>query len=137
MQSLRCRVTLVRLDGHRSRAQRGTVTAEAAVVLPVVAAVALALVWLISLAIMQVRVVDAARDAARSAARGDAQSVAVAQARRTTTQDASVRFERQGDQLTVTVTVQAAAPGWLLVPLPAVTLDASSTMIAEDAKPRP
>ena len=41
-------------------------------VLPVLAAVALGLVWLLSLAATQVRVVDAARETARAAARDDA-----------------------------------------------------------------
>ena len=58
-------------------------TAEAAIVVPIMAAFALALVWLITLGIAQVRAVDAARDAAREMARGDDAAAAVSAARRT------------------------------------------------------
>lgn len=121
-------------EGARSRRTgAGMVTAEAAAVLPVVTAFALVLVWMVSLGIAQVRVVDAARDAARSVARGDDDATATAAARRTVGDDATVEIERAGALLTVTVTEVAGAPGWLLVPLPSVTLHASSTAEDEDA----
>ena len=50
-----------RTSASRTRGERGAVTAEAAVVIPV----------LVALATTQVRVVDSAREAARLAARGD------------------------------------------------------------------
>ena len=59
------------------RHERGAVTAEAALVLPVLVATTLGLVWLLALAVGQVRVVDAARETARAAARGDPTDVAV------------------------------------------------------------
>ena len=49
----------------------GAVTAETAMVLPMLVAVALGLAWLVALAATQVRVVDAAREAARAVARDD------------------------------------------------------------------
>ncbi len=45
-------------DHNRLRWERGTVTAEAAIVLPLIAAVCLALVWMVSIGIIQVRAVD-------------------------------------------------------------------------------
>lgn len=115
------------------RSCAGMVTAEAAAVLPLVTAFSLVLVWMVSLGIAQVRVVDAARDAARSVARGDDDAAASAAARRTVGGDATVEIERNGRTVRVTVTDEASAPGWLLVPLPSVTLHASSEVEDEDA----
>ena len=53
------------------RSERGAVTAELALGLPLLLAVTVGLVWLLAAATAQVRVVDAAREAARVAARGD------------------------------------------------------------------
>ena len=47
------------------------VTAEAAMVLPVLVALTAALAWVVTLGIAQVRLVDAAREAARLAARDE------------------------------------------------------------------
>ena len=51
--------------------ERGMVTAEAAMVFPVLVCLTLALAWTVLLGVAQVRVVDAAREAARLAARGE------------------------------------------------------------------
>jgi hypothetical protein len=109
------------------------VTAEAAAVLPLVAIFALAMVWLLSVGITQVRVVDAARDAARAVARGDPDDQAIVAARRTAGADARVGIHRAAGLVTVTVLEQARAPGWLLVPLPAVAIRSQSTVEVEDA----
>lgn len=110
------------------------VTAEAAAVLPLVSVVALALVWVVSLGIIQVRVVDAARDAARAVASGEDDRTATAAARRTAGEDAVVDIRRTGDLVSVTVSESATAPGWLFVPLPPVTLRARSDVEDEDAR---
>ena len=121
----------------RLRGQRGTVTAEAAIVLPLVAAFALALVWLVSLGIAQVRAVDAARDAARALARGDDESAAVSAAERTAPDGSTVTTRRADDTVTVMVESRQRLPGWLLVPLPTVTVSADSTVQAEDHREDP
>lgn len=54
-----------------SRDERGIVTAETAAVLPLLVAVTLGMVWLLTVGLAEVRVTDAAREAARAAARGD------------------------------------------------------------------
>jgi Flp pilus assembly protein TadG len=107
------------------------VTAEAAVVLPLLALVALALVWLVSIGIAQVRVVDAARDAARAVARGDDSDAAVRAARRTAGRDSVVRITTSGGLVSVDVSERVAAPGWLLAPLPPVTVRSTSRIGAE------
>ncbi len=110
---------------------RGSVTAEAALVLPLMAAFALSLVWMISIGIAHVQAVDAARDAARELARGG--DVASATARAFATAPAGSRIDvTQTDGLaTVDVTFSARPPGWLLVPLPAVRMTTSSSVEVE------
>ncbi|MBA2773277.1 MAG: pilus assembly protein [Nocardioidaceae bacterium] len=110
----------------------GSVTAEAAVVLPLVAAFALVLVWMISVGIAQVQVVDAARDAARALARGDDEAVALHVAERTAPDHATVASSRSGGTVTVTVSSHQDAPAWLLVPLPDITLESRATVDTED-----
>ena len=53
------------------RSERGAVTAELAMGLPLLVAVTIGLVWLLSVGAAQVRTVDAARETARAVARGD------------------------------------------------------------------
>ena len=59
---------------HGPRARRGAATAELAMVLPLLVAVALGLVWLLTVGAAQIRTVDAARETARALARGDDQA---------------------------------------------------------------
>lgn len=115
--------------GYRPRpAERGTVTAETALVLPVVVMFVLALLWLLAVGIAKVQTVDAARDAARAMARGDGSDAAVAVARQSAPRDANVAFASSpAGSVTVTVTVEAQAPPWLLVPLPGVTVSSRAT----------
>lgn len=108
------------------------VTAEAALVLPLIAIFALALVWLMTVGIAEVRVVDAARDAARAVARGEDDTAAAGAARRTAGSDAGVTVRRGSGLVSVTVTERVSPPGWLLVPLPSVTVSSHSSVEAED-----
>ena len=112
--------------------EHGSVTAEAALVLPLVAAFALALVWLISLGFAQIQAADAARDAAREIARGGDQGAATMAARRTAPDSASVVLQRDSDLVTVSVSFSSRPPSWLLVPVPSVDVHASATVAAED-----
>lgn len=109
------------------------VTAEAALVLPLVAVFALVLVWLVSVCIAQVRIVDAARDGARAVARGDDDATVEETARRTAGGGAVVGIRHDSHGLvTVTVTRSASAPDWLLVPLPDITVRSAATVDGED-----
>lgn len=116
----------------RAAGERGTVTAEAAVVLPIVAAFALTLVWMLTVGIAKVETVDAARDAARAIARGDDPDQAIAIAARTAPPNADIDIgDTDSGVVTVTVSVQAEPPGWLLVPLPAVSVGSQATTLVE------
>ena len=104
------------------------VTAETAVLAPVVALCLALGVWIVSLAHLQVRLIDASRDTARLVARGESPAEAIREIRGTLPDD--VRFEvRRGDGgfVTVRVTGRSKAPlqglSW--------QLSASSTCVVE------
>ncbi len=115
----------------RSRREDGSVTAEAAVVIPTLVAVVLSLCWLVALGIAQIQVVDAARDAARRAARGDDPATLQQHVQRTAP-GAELSVSGSDDQVRAHVRATVGAPGWLVVPLPTVTLEATSTVIREE-----
>ena len=86
------------------------VTAEAAVLAPVVA-LGLALgAWVMSLAHVQMRLIDASRDAARLVARGESPTDAVREVRRTLPRDVRFQVRRSGGYVTVRVTGRSRAP---------------------------
>jgi Flp pilus assembly protein TadG len=118
------------MRSHR-RDETGMVTAETAVVLPIIAAFALVLLWLISAAITEIRLVDASRDAARALARGEDEAAVRAQVAEAGPDGSKVGVVREGQDVTVEVSVSARPPGWLLVPLPAISLHASATTQSE------
>ena len=106
------------------------VTAETAVVLPVLIALTVLLIWVLSLGILQVRCLDAAREAARLAARGDAQQ-AHAVAAQAAPDDARIAIVETDGLVTVTVTVAARPDFPLLAHLPAVSLSARAVSASE------
>ena len=95
--------------GPASRRDGGFVTAEAAVVLPSLVLVGMALVWALLAASAQIQCVDAARAGARSAARQDPEEAVLETARRAAPPGAKVTVGREGDL--VRVTVGARTPG--------------------------
>lgn len=115
----------------RSRTARGTVSAETAVVLPVLVAVALALVWVLALAVTQIRVVDAARETARAAARDEPVDGAVALGRRVAPAGARIDLDRSDGLVRVRVSAEVGGPGGLLRFLPGVEVDAEAVAASE------
>lgn len=106
-------------------------TAETAVVIPVLVALTLGLVWLVALAAAQVRVVDAAREVARAAARGEPDRTATAQGSRVAPGGARTRITRPGDLVRVQVTAPVSGPGGLFRFLPTVQVDATAVAAQE------
>lgn len=98
----------------RQRGEPGMVTAETAVVLPVLVLMAAVLVWLIGVGIAQVRCVDAARDAARALARDEPRAVAARLARQAAPDGAAVSFTESTGMVEVEVSYAATPPGGLL-----------------------
>jgi hypothetical protein len=111
----------------RARGEAGMVTAETAVLAPVVA-LSLALGgWIISLAHLQVRLIDAARDTARLVARGESPAAAVREISSTLPGNARFAVRSDGGFITVKVTGRSEAP------LPGLSwrLSARSTCVDE------
>jgi Flp pilus assembly protein TadG len=111
--------------------QRGAVTAELALGIPLLLAVVAALVWLLAVGAGQVRVVDAAREAARAVARGDDQAAAVARAEQVAGDGARVSVDSAGGQVRVLVTRDLDGPGGLLDALPGATLSSEAVAAVE------
>lgn len=104
------------------------VTAETAVLAPVVALGLVLAGWIISLAHLQVRLIDASRDAARLVARGEAPAAAVRESRGSLPRHVRFRVDRAaGNYVTVQVTGRSRAP------LPGLSwrLSATSTCVDE------
>jgi hypothetical protein len=118
-------------ESEDAHGETGMVTAETAIVVPIVAAFALALLWLISAAIAEIRLVDASRDAALALARGVDEADVRAQVATTGPADSQLLVVRDGDDVTVEVSLSAEPPGWLLAALPAIPLHATATTKAE------
>ncbi|MFF4658123.1 TadE family type IV pilus minor pilin [Streptomyces sp. NPDC001381] len=78
-------------------------TAESAVVLPVLVAFVMALVWGLLAVAARIQCVDAARTGARAAARQDPTAVVVELARAAAPRGARVTVGREGDQVRVVV----------------------------------
>ncbi|MEW2191209.1 TadE family type IV pilus minor pilin [Streptomyces microflavus] len=107
---------------------RGAVTAEAAVVIPVLVAFAMVLLWALVAASAQIRCVDAARAGARAAARSEPEAAVLAAARDAAPRGARVAVGRAGELWRVTVEAPAPGPAAL-----ALTLSAEAAALAEDS----
>ncbi|MFI8422352.1 TadE family type IV pilus minor pilin [Streptomyces sp. NPDC085479] len=112
---------------RRSEGDRGSVTVEAAIVLPVLALFAMALLWALAASAAQIRCVDAARAGARAAARSEPAAAVTAAARAAAPEGARVAVVREGELWRVTVEAAAPGPGGL-----GVTLRAGAAALAED-----
>ncbi|MEU1093123.1 TadE family type IV pilus minor pilin [Streptomyces sp. NPDC005877] len=121
-----------RVHGHGLRADRGFVTAEAAVVIPALAAFALALLWGLMAAAGQIQCLDAARAGARAAARSEAEPAVLAAARSAAPPGAKVALRRDGDLWRVRVEAPTRGPHAL-----ALTLSGEAVALAEDTVGQP
>lgn len=103
---------------------RGYVTAETAIVVPMLVALTGLLVWGVLAAAAEVRCVDAARAGAREAARSEAPADVLRAAAASAPAGARVSVRREGDLVRVRVVVPA--------PRFPVTLTAEAAALAED-----
>ncbi len=97
-------------------------TAEAALVLPLLVGITLGLVWLLALAATQARVVDAAREVARAVARHEPRGAALALGRRIAPEAARFRVVEGGGTVEVDVSAPVRGPGGLFRFVPVVTV---------------
>lgn len=105
-------------------------TAETALVLPLLVAVTLTMTWLVLVGITQVRVVDAAREAARVMARGEGPDEAATLVRQVAP-GATLRIERTGGRVVVTVRDRVTPPAGLLGDLPGAVAEAEAVAAVE------
>jgi hypothetical protein len=93
---------------------RGSVTAETALALPVLLVVLAVALWVLSAVSTQLRCVDAAAGAARAAARGEPAEVVSAVAGRLGPDGARVQVQVRGEQVHVVVTATVRPPALAL-----------------------
>ncbi len=109
---------------------RGTATAELAVVLPALALVAVLGVWAVLVGAAQVRCADAAGVGARALARGEPEAVVRRVVTEVAPAGATVELGRSGDLVVVEVRVVVPVPGpWAG---PGVTIGDRAVALAED-----
>lgn len=115
----------------RETDESGTVTAEAAVVMPVVLLFTIGMAWLVSLGVTHVRAVDAARETARTVARGESVGAGSAVGRRVATAGSVIHVERGSRLVVVTVRSPVRGPGGLLGFLPSFDVHAQAVAVRE------
>lgn len=99
--------------------------------LPVLVAVVLGLVWLVSLGATQVRVVDAARETARAMARDDPTAQAIALGKQVAPDGARIDVQRGEGTVRVVVTAEVRGPGGIFGFLPGLSVDSASVAATE------
>lgn len=113
------------------RDERGAVTAELAMVLPLLLAVTAGLVWFLVVGLGQVRVTDAAREAARALARGESVGTATEVATTIAPTGAGVEVSQSGGLVEVTVTARVEGPGGVLAAVPGADVESTATAALE------
>lgn len=116
---------------ERGQDERGAVTAETAMALPLIAVFAVSMAWLVSLGITQVRALDAARETARAAARSDGTGEAVALGRRVAPSGSRVSVSQGSGTVVVRVTSPVGAPAGLFGSWAAIDVHAEAVAARE------
>lgn len=116
------------------RGAQGFVTAEAALVLPVLVAVTVTLVWVVGVGVLHVRCVDAARDSVRALARDEPEAAVVAAAREMLPDGARVEVSRTAAVVEVRISYTATPPGSWLDGAVSWPVDATASMPTETTR---
>jgi len=109
------------------------VTAEAALVIPVLLAVTMALCWGIAVGAAQVRLIDAAREGARLAARGESSDTVDAAVRRIGPPGTRADVSMSGDTVIVEVEAHVSPELPLVGDLPGLWLESEVIAASEEA----
>ena len=103
--------------------------------IPLLLAVTIGLVWLLTLATAQVRMVDATREAARALARGENADAALVRGRQVAPPGAALTVRTEDDRVRVSGAVEVDGVGGLLEVLPSVELTAEAISAREGVPP--
>ena len=117
---------------HVRRNDRGMVTAELAMLIPFGLAFCFLLLWIVSLGMTQVRLVDASREAARMLARGDPPAEVKRAALEHAPAGSALRFTTTGGFITVTATAKSRMALPMFKHVGSVTLKALSVSADEE-----
>ncbi|MFD7153870.1 TadE family type IV pilus minor pilin [Kribbella sp. NPDC059898] len=123
-----------RRRARNRRGDGGAVTAEMALVLPVLVALLVLGIWSVGLVVMNIRCMDAARDVARAVARGDSPEEAEAIGRRTVP-TGTITITRDDSDIQVTVTAEPTQNPPLLTFIAPIQLTAKATIQSEPGTP--
>ena len=121
-----------RLRQDATGSERGYVTAETAVVLPVLLIVLALAIWVLAAVSAQLRCTDAAAMAARVAARGDSPASAESTGRLVAPRGAQFQVDLVGDQVQVQVRAEVRPFGSALSGLPGLSVRAHAVAARED-----
>ena len=109
---------------------RGAVTAELAITLPVLLSLLLLGIWSIGLVVLNIQCIDAARDVARAVARGEPPDQAKAIGQRAAPGSA-ITITREGPDIHVTVTAKPTHTPPLISAIGPTHLTATATLQSE------
>ena len=118
-----------------SRRDRGSATAELAVVLPAVVLLAVLGVWAVAAVAAHLRCVDAAGAGARALARGESSAAVSRVVTQVAPRGATVRLGREGDLVAVEVRATVPLPGPWSRDGPGLAVGDRAVAVAEDAWP--
>lgn len=113
------------------RTETGSVTAEAAVVLPALTMVLTLALWALAAAGARIECIDAARAAARAAARGEAHPAVRSAAERAAPGEAEITIERADGQVRATVRSRVRPAASWLPDFPGVTVHGRAVAAVE------
>lgn len=99
--------------------------------LPLLVAVTIGLVWLLSVGVAQIRVVDAARETSRALARGDPEADSVAIGERVAPAGTTIAVRHEGGHVVVVATGRVQGPGGIFAAIPAVRVQAEAVAVLE------
>ena len=116
---------------RRCAGQRGAVTAEVAIVMPVLMATMLLGLWAVGIVVTNIRCIDAARDVARAVARGEPVTTAQEIGERAAPAGAVVSISQEGSTVRVTVTSESKLDWTIVNELPAVSVEGRATVEVE------
>ncbi|HEY0696055.1 MAG TPA: TadE family type IV pilus minor pilin [Kribbella sp.] len=134
MSDLRRRTRRRRQQNGRvqdGRQDRGAITAETAIVLPVLVVLLLVGLWAVGVVVANIRCVDAARDVARAVARGEPGDVAKRIGERSAPPGAVVGISRDGADVRVVVDADVKLDRVLLSKLPSVEVRGQAAVQVE------